>query len=111
MNFFQRLITLLTGKASPDSVRYIYYVQAHGCPTIQEASVHLYNDLSVEYEDGKQTYLCRKIVSVDGKTENGMPCFRSVEIELMFNRNRQLVDRDILGGRFATEEEYLAQSN
>jgi hypothetical protein len=36
-------------------------------------------------------------------------CFQRVEVQLTFDQNRNLIDRQISGGDFITEEEYFSQ--
>lgn len=60
---------------------------------------NLSNDLSINYGDGKTTSYCRKALTGEQR------CFQSVEVEPI-DENRQLIDRQISGGKFIRKEEY-----
>jgi hypothetical protein len=64
----------------------------------------LNNDLSYDHlgKDDK-TYHCRKIIV--GRTG----CFQRLEVELKFNKNRKMIERQITGGEFIEESEYAPE--
>ena len=81
-----------------------FYVQCHRCKEIIKGRVDLYNDLSIRFGEGNQksTYYCRKVVIGSNR------CYLPIEVEMTFDANRKLLEREITGGEFVTEEEYLA---
>jgi hypothetical protein len=101
MGLLDRIAKYLSSSGSEDENAYWVYVRCNRCGEQLISRVNLYNDLSVEYE-GKndQTYYCRKtIVGRKG-------CFQRIEVEMMFDKNRKMIDREISGGEFIKEEEY-----
>ena len=59
------------------------------------------NDLSINYGDKEKedTYFCRKVIMGSGK------CFQRIEVKITFDKNRNLLNREIQGGQFISEEE------
>ena len=103
MNLLERISKLFSTSSSRDEAGYWIYVCCDRCGETVGARINLYNDLSIDYEGEKgETYLCRKtIVGRQG-------CFQRVEIELRFDRNRKLIEREISGGIFVEAEEFSA---
>lgn len=81
---------------------YWVYVLCNRCNEKLRTTVNLSNDLSIRYgeSDADDTYFTRK--TIIGRDL----CFQPIEVELTFDRKRNLIDRQIQGGRFITEEEY-----
>jgi hypothetical protein len=48
-------------------------------------------------EGGELSYLCRKTLMGD------QGCFQRIEVELIFDAQRRLVERNITGGEFVDE--------
>jgi hypothetical protein len=93
MNFFKRLFSSFS--PSQDANRYLVTVQCLRCGEIIQTRVNLSNDLSLEDGEGNTaTYFCRKVLI------GAQRCFQKVEVELRFNANRQVTDRQITGGKF-----------
>lgn len=91
MNFLKKLF------ASHDSNKqdyYIFNVKCKRCGEIIEGRIDLKNDLSVEYEDGGDVFYARKVLMGENK------CFQRVEVNLKFNSDRQVIEKDIIGGEF-----------
>jgi len=82
------------------------YVKCEKCGEILRGQVDLYNDLSVQYEEsgGGTTYYCRKVF-VGSKR-----CYRPIEVELTFDKNRHLLKQEISGGIFVNEEVFLNEN-
>lgn len=76
-------------------------VRCSRCGEIIRSRIDLANDLSAEYgEDNKEThYLCRKVLI------GGQGCYVPIEIMLEFDAGRNLIDRQITGGKFILGEE------
>ena len=75
-------------------------VRCSRCGEVIRARIDLTNDLSAEYGEGDQetAFLCRKVLV--GK----QGCYAPIEILLHFDGGRELIDRQITGGKFAEEE-------
>ncbi len=74
---------------------YIFEVKCNRCGKIIEGRVDLDNDLSVEYEGNNAVYFGRKVLM----SSNGQ-CFQQIEVELKFNIDRKLLERQSTGGQF-----------
>ena len=95
MGLLKRLSNLFS---SPGIEDYSYWleVKCGRCGEIIRARVDMRNDLSLRFDDGKKNYYCRKVLMGDGEKH----CFQTVEVELTFNKDRKLIDRQISGGEF-----------
>jgi hypothetical protein len=84
-----------------DVAGYWIAVQCNRCGETLRTRINLHNDLSIEYGEGSEgtTYFCRKVLIGD------QLCFQRVEVELTFDAKRQLLDRQITGGKFIDEED------
>jgi len=98
MNVLCRLLGL--GAGQPASQRhYVVYVRPKACREVLRLSIDLMNDLSLnDEEDG---YIVRKLA-------RGARCPFPVEVVLRFDRNRQLLDRQIVDGQWAEQTDYEA---
>ncbi len=72
-------------------------VKCNRCGEVTRARINLRNDLSLEYDEasGSPTYFCRKVLMGEGGR-----CFQRMEVELTFDANRNVVNRDVSGGQF-----------
>ena len=64
----------------------------------------LRNDLSIQYGETEKEdiYFTRKrVIGRQG-------CFQAMDVELTFDKDRRLLDKQISGGRFISEEAYNA---
>jgi hypothetical protein len=63
----------------------------------------MHNHLSIRYGESKSgnTYYCRKVMIGSNR------CYRPIEVEFTFDSNRSLLERQIKGGKFVTEDEFL----
>ncbi|MFN8597466.1 MAG: hypothetical protein U0559_14945 [Anaerolineae bacterium] len=95
MNFFKKLF----GQAAAPSRQLLpLKVRCRRCGEIIETRVDLSNDLSVDYDEaGHAAYHCRK--GLIGKER----CYQTIEVELRFDAERHLIDRQISGGEFVEE--------
>lgn len=100
MNILKRLANLFSAPSRASSPEYWLYVRCHRCGEAIRGRVNLYNDLSAEYEGGQTTLFVRKVLTGEGR------CFQRVEVELTFDANRKLLNREIQGGLFITQEAY-----
>lgn len=101
MGIFRKLGKIFSSSGSERN--YWFYVQCNFCKEILKGRVDLYNHLSIQYGEGKNkpTYYCRKVVIGSNR------CYRPIEVEINFDSNRSVVDRQITGGKFVNEVEYL----
>jgi hypothetical protein len=100
MNFLKSLASLFTGPArGPSGTFYPIRVKCNRCGEIIEGQINMNNDLSIEYNHMGESigYTCRKVLMGSGR------CFQQIEVELTFNANRGLKEKEISGGRFVDE--------
>lgn len=108
MNILKRLANLFSPSARNDEHAEWIYVRCGRCGEAISTRVDLHNDLSIRYtpalekgvEEVETTYFCRKTLVGQQR------CFQRIEVELTFDRNRQLLERQIDGGEFISEEDY-----
>ena len=107
MDILKSLKKLLTSPP-PKTERALYlYVQCSKCGEKLKARVDVWNELTPEYEGNSEdaaSYHCRKVLVGDKL------CYQPVELNLKFNKNHQLVDKQIRGGKFIDEKEYNLNS-
>jgi hypothetical protein len=79
-----------------------FYVKCDHCHEILKGRVDMFNNLSVEYDNEHQgsTYFCRKVMIGSNR------CYKPIEVKFTFDSSKKLLDRQISGGIFVTEEEY-----
>jgi hypothetical protein len=94
MKLINMLTNLFTGSLKDNS--FWITVQCGRCGEVIQTRIDLNNDLSVEYGEGDKdsTYFCRKVLI--GKKG----CYLPVEVELKFDSRRNLVEKQIKGGKF-----------
>jgi hypothetical protein len=99
----KKLSNILSSSKKNEPYGYRIYVRCNGCGEKISTRVDLRNDLSPDYgNEGKDLiYYCRKVLM------GQKLCFQQVEVHLKFNEARQLLDREISGGKFISEEEFL----
>ena len=71
------------------------------CGEILPAQINLLNDLSIDYANAGEVYIVRKLVTGSGANR----CFQTIELNMTFDKNRQLIKRSIQGGEFVDEPE------
>ena len=84
-----------------DDRNYWVYVKCNRCGEIVKGRVDLYNHLSIEYGEEKSgnTFFCRKVLIGSNR------CYQQITVEMTFADNRKLIDRQITGGKFVSEDE------
>jgi hypothetical protein len=96
MSFFKKLSSLFfpTNPAPKDS--YLVTVRCNRCGEKVQARVNMNNDLSIDYDEptGKTSYFCRKVLIGEQQ------CFQQITVELTFDQDRKLKDRQVFGGEF-----------
>jgi len=105
MSFLRKIASLISSPKEKNGDVYWLYVRCKRCGEPIRTRINLNNDLSANFGEGETetTYFCRKVLMGEGR------CFQRVEVELTFDQNRNLIDRQISGGDFITEEEYSVQ--
>jgi hypothetical protein len=103
VNLFKRWTSGAKSKAKKDPAGYVIEVKCDRCGEIVRTRINLYNDLSLVYADeegasGQAGYICNKSLMGSGQ------CFQRIQVELRFNENRKLVEKQIQGGRFLEEQ-------
>jgi len=91
MNFVKKIFPVPSGSASSS---YSFAVKCDRCGEVIESRVNLNNDLSVEYEGGRDVYFVRKFLMGNGL------CFQQIEVELKFDAPRKLLEKHVNGGKF-----------
>lgn len=100
MSFLQTLRTAFSGGAPAPGSRALFpvTVRCRRCGELLTTHVNLSNDLSQDYE--RDIFFVRKRVSGSGANR----CFQQIEVELTFDANKHLLERQISGGSFVDEE-------
>lgn len=100
MSFFKKIAQIVSPPA--DSNVYWVYAKCNRCGEPVRARINLSNDLSINYGDKKSDdkFFCRKVIMGTGK------CFQRIEVELTFNKNRNLLNREIQGGQFIDADDF-----
>lgn len=107
MGIFKKIQEFISFSGDKDEFGYKIAARCNRCGEIIETRIDLRNDLSVYYGDelelkvvGNQPHFyCRK--TLIGKER----CFRRIELELTFDQNRKILDRQIVGGEFVSESD------
>lgn len=102
MGLFKRLAGLFSGGRS--GPRFVdIYVLSRRCNEPIAGRVDLFNELSLAEEE--HDYYARKVLHTSGERR----CFDQVEVQLWFNRNKEIVDHQVSGGRWLEADEYAAE--
>jgi hypothetical protein len=89
------LKNLFGGPASPSPSKfYSFAVKCNRCGETIEGRINLSNDLSVDYQDGQESYFVRKMVM------GNEHCFQQIEIELKFDASKKVIEKQANGGTF-----------
>lgn len=72
-------------------------VRCNRCGETIRARIDLRNDLSINYDAGN-TYYCRKVIIGEKR------CYQPIEVELTFDKNKKIINRQISGGVFIDQE-------
>ncbi len=92
MGFFKKLFG--GGTSSSSSNFYTFNVRCDRCGETIEGRVNLSNDLSMDDEGG---YHVRKVLMGSGH------CFQQIDVELKFDASKQLLEKQVNGGKFVDE--------
>lgn len=103
MSFFSRLAALFGGAPKPSSRYFAIFVVSNRCREPVAGQVDLLNELSLT-DEKERPYFVRKVLHTSGRNR----CFDQVEVQLWFDNNKRLLERDVFGGRWLEREEYDA---
>jgi hypothetical protein len=104
MGFLKRLGNFLSPSGGGEKFTYWIYVRCNRCGEKIRGRVDLRNELSIDYTDDGNIFFCRKVLMGEER------CFQKIEVQLTFDKDRKLIDRQITGGEFISEEEFLSKS-
>jgi len=91
MGFFKKLFG--SGTTSSSSNAYTFEVRCDRCGEVIEGRVDLSHELTPDFESG-EGYHARKVLMGNGL------CFQKMEVDLKFDAEKQLQDRQVSGGTF-----------
>jgi hypothetical protein len=92
MSFLQRLFRGVSEK--PQKRYHTFSVKCMRCGEVIEGRIDLDNELSVEYEDGRDVYHGRKVLM------GSRTCFQRLDAEFTFTYTRELIGQHVTGGEF-----------
>jgi hypothetical protein len=107
MGFLKRLSSLFSGSGAPSDSRFAHreYIRCSRCGEKLVARVDVRNDLTPTYDEGEGAYYVRKGVVGSGETR----CYQTVEVELYFDAQRNLVSRYVTGGEFISADDFYSE--
>jgi hypothetical protein len=103
MSFLKKLSNLFNAPGGDDARSYWIYARCNRCGENIRTRVDLSNDLSLDYEGARTTYFIRKVLIGEGR------CFERIEVLLTFDNNRKLINREISGGQFISQDQYFEE--
>jgi hypothetical protein len=102
MGFLKKLRSLLS--SSGNDRNYWFYVKCDHCQEVLKGRIDMVSQLSVKYSDQskKNSFYCRKVIIGSSR------CYKPIEVEFTFDASKKIVEKQITGGEFVTEDDYLA---
>jgi hypothetical protein len=104
MNIIKSLGRMFAGSPRTGSdVGLYYYVRCHFCKEVVRVRLNPMNDFShPENENGETSdnFFARKVIV-------GQKCYRRMEAEFLFDRDKKLIKQEVTGGVFVSEKEFL----
>lgn len=104
MSFFQKLSDLFRGGRPAERMLPIY-AYSRRCREPVAGTVDLFNELS-QPDDEEYAYYVRKVLHTSGRNR----CFDEIEVQIWFDKNKRIAHQEVQGGRWLTEDEYLAEA-
>ena len=101
MSFLKKLASFFAGGDGGGSRALPIYIFSNRCREPITADIDLVNSLSRDEENDNE-YYTRKVLQGSGKNR----CFTQVEVEIWFDRNKNVSRHEVNGGRWLTAEEY-----
>ncbi len=97
MSFLSKLSRIFF--PAPPADRYLHFkVKCSRCGEVLLGRLDVFNEPSLEIENGKAIYLCRKVLIGSGL------CHQPVETNFKFNETRHIIDKQVNGGIFVEDE-------
>lgn len=103
MSFLKKLTNVFGSPGGGDNRSYWIYARCNRCGEKIRTRVDLSNDLSLNYEGEHTTYFARKVLIGEQR------CFERIEVLLTFDDNRKLINKEINGGQFISEEQFFEE--
>lgn len=100
MGLLKKISSLLAFPSPPDRRKfYPFTVKCNHCGEIIQGQANMGNDLSAGNGEDADAggFYCRKVLM--GRQR----CFQQIEVQLRFDKDRHLLDRQITGGQFVDE--------
>lgn len=101
MSFLKKLASFFAGGGGGGGRALPIYVFSNRCREPIAADIDLVNSLSRD-EENDNLYYTRKVLQGSGKNR----CFTQVEVEIWFDRNKNVSSYEVNGGRWLSAEEY-----
>ena len=101
MSFLKKLASFFAGGGGGGSRALPIYVFSNRCREPIAAEIDLVNSLSRD-DENDNLYYTRKVLQGSGKNR----CFTQVEVEIWFDRNKNVSRYEVNGGRWLSAEEY-----
>ena len=103
MSIWKKISGILVSEGDDDKRAFWVYVRCDRCHETIRSRVDLYNDLSIQYGEGKdnEVFFTRKMIM------GNKDCYERMIMELTFDKHRRLKDKSIENGTFITEEEFM----
>ena len=107
MSIWKKISGILVSEGDDDKRAFWVYVRCDRCQEAIRLRVDLYNDLSIQYGEGKddEVLFTRKMIM------GNKDCHERMIMELTFDKHRRLKEKSIEHGGFITEQEYLEVMN
>lgn len=100
MNIWKKITGAFSSGSQSDANTYWIYARCNRCGEVLRGRVDLRSELSIQFKQNKTTYFCRKVLIGEQR------CFQRIEVQLTFNQQKKLLDREIQGGVFIDRAEY-----
>ncbi|HEX7975050.1 MAG TPA: hypothetical protein VF498_11630 [Anaerolineales bacterium] len=97
MGLLKKLSNLFAAPERSAGYGYWISVKCNRCGEVIRSRIDLRNDLSLNYEEGEAPFFCRKTLI------GSQHCYQPIEVELKFDSNRKLIDREAQAGQFVDE--------
>ncbi len=101
MSVLKKLASFFAGGGGGGSRALPIYVFSNRCREPIAAEIDLVNSLSRDEENDNE-YYTRKVLQGSGKNR----CFTQVEVEIWFDRNKNVSRYEVNGGRWLSAEEF-----
>ena len=101
MSFLKKLASFFAGGGGGGSRALPIYIFSNRCREPITADIDLVNSLSRDEENDNE-YYTRKVLQGSGKNR----CFTQVEVEIWFDRNKNVSRYEVNGGRWLSAEEF-----